>query len=204
MPSLYLSQRQHALAGNLQVVRHFHHARLQRKRAALLESVAFRVHHTSRVGADRHLDPQPLPHRPLAGEELSEPVAVDASLAMEEPHEIEEVATQARARNADNDSVAREIARTTGHITIHEKISPGAVVGEEHCFSRLNRVGLLHGVNFGSEKIGYLQIKGSLKSCLFTNDIRTSLTLKQAYESITISLKGNIVHTKSTTDSHKK
>ena len=123
---------------------------------------------------------------------------------MEEPHEIEEVTTQARARNADNHSVAREIARTTGHITIHEKISPGAVVGEEHCFSRLNRVGLLHGVNLGSEQIGYLQIKGSLKSCLFTNDVRTSLTLQQAYKSVTISLKRNIVHTKSTTDSRKK
>ena len=165
--------------------------------------MAFRVHHTSRIGAERHLDPQPLPHGPLAGEELSEPVAVDASLAMEEPHEIEEVTAQARARNANNDPIAREITRTTGHVTIHEKISPGTVVGEEHRLSGSNRLRLFHGVNLGGEKIGNLQIKGLLESCLFTNDIRTSLTLQQTCKSITISLKGNIVHTKSTTNSHR-
>ena len=113
--------------------------------------MAFRIHNTSRVGAARQLNPPLLPNGPLASKELGEPVAVDASLAMEEPHEIEEITAQARARNAKNDSVAREIARTTGHIAIHEKVSPGTVVGKEHGLSGLNRLGLLHCVNLWRE-----------------------------------------------------
>lgn len=89
----HLSKRQHALAGDLQVVRHFHHACLQRKRTVLLKSVSFRIHNATCIGADCQLNPQPLPHRPLTSEELSEPVTVDASLAMEKPHKVEEITT---------------------------------------------------------------------------------------------------------------
>ena len=151
---LLLSVGKHDLAGNTQVVGHFHHTGLQIQRALALEAMTLRIHDHSAVRTSREERKLEIPDGPVLLEEGGEPLATDAALSLEEPYELEEVAAKAGRRKSENNCHAREIARVRYHITtndsrrkvapIDEKVSPGTVVHKVHGLAASNRLRSLH------------------------------------------------------------
>ena len=105
---------------------------------------------------------------PFLGKELRKPVAVNASLAVEEPDKAEHVTVQTGSRDASDHTVSGEIAGPSGDHSVHEEVGPGAMIGKEHGSAGVDRLGLLHDVETGLKQASNLRRRPERKlpTCL--------------------------------------
>ena len=142
------------MARDLEVVRHFHHARLQVQRALSLEAVSLRIHDHTAVGTRNESRESIRPDAPILLEEGGEPLATDSSLSLEEPDELVQVSAQASRGKSENHCHAGQVAGIRQHVStrysctegvpVNEKVRPRTVVHKVHGLSALDLFRILH------------------------------------------------------------
>ena len=142
------------MARDLEVVRHFHHARLQVQRALSLEAVSLRIHDHAAVGTRNESRESIPPDAPILLEEGGEPLAADSSLSLKEPDELVQVSAQASRGKSENHCHAGQVAGIRQHVSTHysrtegvpvnEKVRPRTVVHKVHGLSAPDWLRILH------------------------------------------------------------